>query len=503
MSNYVQTTIFTPKDTLPTTDPNKTIFGAAYDVEFGNISTAITSKYDINTVTIALTGMLNAGGINLTNTVVPANGWYLPSANTLGVATASTQRGTINAAGNWTINAPTSGTALVVNGVASGVIAQFVASNPTIRVQDTGAAGSILELKAVNLKAVINSNWTTTATSLSFQINSTEYLSINTSGNVVVPGPASGVALAVNGAASTAIATFNGANNSGSYIQIQNAAVNIGFLGDAAAVIASGTANNFGIVAAKAGSGIDFGVNGNVKTLSIASAGNVTIAAPTSGTTLVLNALAGGNHAATMTDGTVSVGFVPGSAQMQIGTDSNHPLSLYVNGVTRLNITTAGDIAARGVALCKFKASDSTSSSTTPAADPDLQIALPGSGTWEVEAYLQFGGDATAATHGLNAAFFYTGTINISSMYSWVGCLNASATAATRGTANSITANATTSNVVTTGNIVSGTTDFILMKGKLSASGAGTIGINFGQNATGTGVLTMFRTSYMKITQLS
>lgn len=46
MSNYSQTTFFTPKDSLPTTNPAKTIFGAAYDVEFGNIASAIATKYD-------------------------------------------------------------------------------------------------------------------------------------------------------------------------------------------------------------------------------------------------------------------------------------------------------------------------------------------------------------------------------------------------------------------------------------------------------------------------
>lgn len=47
MSNYTQTTFFTPKDTLPPGDPNKIVLGAAYDVEFGNISGAIGSKQDI------------------------------------------------------------------------------------------------------------------------------------------------------------------------------------------------------------------------------------------------------------------------------------------------------------------------------------------------------------------------------------------------------------------------------------------------------------------------
>jgi hypothetical protein len=61
MSNYTPTTQFGPKDSLPTSNPLKTIYGAAYDTEFNNIAAAITSKYDSNTSTISLTGAMTAG----------------------------------------------------------------------------------------------------------------------------------------------------------------------------------------------------------------------------------------------------------------------------------------------------------------------------------------------------------------------------------------------------------------------------------------------------------
>jgi len=119
MSNYTQTTFFTPKDTLPATDPNKTIFGAAYDVEFGNIQTAINSKQDSGFGT-------SFASINVTGNVAPANGIYLPSANTLGLASNSVLRVSIasdggvflagatgSSQGSGTINA----TGLFVNGI--------------------------------------------------------------------------------------------------------------------------------------------------------------------------------------------------------------------------------------------------------------------------------------------------------------------------------------------------------------------------------------------------
>lgn len=62
MSNYVQTTFFAPKDALPPGNPSKTIFGAAYDVEFGNIATAITSKFDVTN--LATTAQAQTGTSN-------------------------------------------------------------------------------------------------------------------------------------------------------------------------------------------------------------------------------------------------------------------------------------------------------------------------------------------------------------------------------------------------------------------------------------------------------
>lgn len=46
MSDYTQTTDFSAKDNLASGNANKLIKGADFDTEFGNIVTAITSKYD-------------------------------------------------------------------------------------------------------------------------------------------------------------------------------------------------------------------------------------------------------------------------------------------------------------------------------------------------------------------------------------------------------------------------------------------------------------------------
>lgn len=46
MTDFVQTTLFGPKDSLPSGDPEKVILGADFDVEFGNIATSIATKAD-------------------------------------------------------------------------------------------------------------------------------------------------------------------------------------------------------------------------------------------------------------------------------------------------------------------------------------------------------------------------------------------------------------------------------------------------------------------------
>jgi hypothetical protein len=191
MSNYTQVTFFTPKDSLPITDPNKTIFGAAYDVEFANISAAIATKLDstfsnpslvsLNITSVAAVanglglsaantlglyanstlvatfastgitfnvpfsftaaGILTVGGLNVNGTPIPTNGFYLPSANTIGIATNGASVATIGADGGWALGTATGGDkgagtinaqGLFVNGVSvsgAGITVTTAATN--------------------------------------------------------------------------------------------------------------------------------------------------------------------------------------------------------------------------------------------------------------------------------------------------------------------------------------------------------------------------------------
>ena len=98
MANYTQTTFFAPKDSLPANNPAKTIFGAAYDVEFGNLSTAIASKANTNAPTFT-GGMAASGGFTNSGGIVNTGGI------TEGTPTGGNEgSGTINVATGYYLN---------------------------------------------------------------------------------------------------------------------------------------------------------------------------------------------------------------------------------------------------------------------------------------------------------------------------------------------------------------------------------------------------------------
>lgn len=116
MSNYTQTTSFTPKDALLSGNPAKLIKGADFDVEFAAIAAAIATKLDSAqagnpTASIGLAAVNGSASTYMRSDGAPA----------LSQAIAPT----------WTgahIFSPTAGTAITVNNVAgSGSAAVFKA----------------------------------------------------------------------------------------------------------------------------------------------------------------------------------------------------------------------------------------------------------------------------------------------------------------------------------------------------------------------------------------
>ena len=103
MSNYVKSTNFTAKDSLPSGDANKVIRGSEFDTEFNAIQTAVTTKADLAGPTF--TGTATFADVNVSGTVtagtIDLNGGALDNV-TIG--------GSTPAAGTFTAVAGTTGT---------------------------------------------------------------------------------------------------------------------------------------------------------------------------------------------------------------------------------------------------------------------------------------------------------------------------------------------------------------------------------------------------------
>ena len=66
MSNYVKSTNFATKDTLPAGDVNKIVKGTEIDTEFNNIATAVSTKADTTSPTFTGTVTLPSGTVGVT-----------------------------------------------------------------------------------------------------------------------------------------------------------------------------------------------------------------------------------------------------------------------------------------------------------------------------------------------------------------------------------------------------------------------------------------------------
>jgi hypothetical protein len=244
-----------------------------YNLPAGNpvvTGTSISSTVQNNTMTdvaaaltqsvskdgqTAMTGTLNMGnnaisnGASITGTAfipsgsgIPAVGFYLPSANTIGAAAASaaigtwgstgvtapafqpsgnsvvplgmyaggggtslsfstttTLRATVNSTGAWTISAPTAGTAFAINGFPTAtILSLFTSATGTQQsFTDTTRSATIITVAGGYEFKV------TSAHSLSFGANNTSFLSIASAGNITTTAPTSGVGLSVSAVSGT------------------------------------------------------------------------------------------------------------------------------------------------------------------------------------------------------------------------------------------------------------------------------------------------------------
>jgi hypothetical protein len=151
----------------------------------------------------------------------------------------------------------------------------------------------------------------------------------------------------------------------------------------------------------------------------------------------------------------------------------------------------AGDISARGIALCRFKpAATSRTSTTTPTLDPDLQIVLP-TGTYEYEIVGEFDAGASGTNPGIQVGVTFSGSDSSNNADEFI--LGGSAVSA--GPPVNTIFNAPGSLPSTQNNFV--------YKGSFSATTGGTFGLSWAQKTSSTTALILNSLAYMKITQLS
>ena len=203
--------------------------------------------------------MLTGGGLNVTAATIPANGLYLSAANTVALASNTTLRMSVNSTGNITIAAPSSGTAVTLTAAAAGIAVSETDGTVTATQTFAGAAYSIGTTSAhstiirtggtarltitsagaatfsgtlasgaftstgaiagttlagsstatatafIPTGATVPANgmYLSAANTLAWATNSTSRLTLNSTGNFVVPAPTSGVALTVNAVSGT------------------------------------------------------------------------------------------------------------------------------------------------------------------------------------------------------------------------------------------------------------------------------------------------------------
>lgn len=420
-------------------------------------------------------------------------GFYKAGTDVLGISTAGVQRATINASGQMTLNAPSSGTALTVNGLAGAGVAGL-----------QQASGNDVTLSWIQT-SIATWNITNKATSgtLAFN-NGADRLTVNTSGNVTVNAPASGVAVSATGALAANIALFTSGNsattgtadiqinragstansvaqgpsieledttnvtatalqNSGGQTELwqfnasawnqilkvlstRGVVINAPASGTAltvtGAVSATGDGSSVSYYVASGdairwlGTGdsyIDYGTGGAVSTLHIrrnstatevmalGPNGNVTVDAPSAGTALTINGLAGAGVAQVVqaSGNDVSVSWVQTSvATWNITNKATSGTLALNNGADRVTLTTAGNVSIAaptgGVALSVTGLANSyaalvTASTTSGQSfglrvvggttSADVSLAVVNSAN--THAYLQVNGDGSG-TFGFN-----------------------------------------------------------------------------------------------------
>lgn len=314
----------------------------------GNFSALKNTALTSGRVVYSTTGGLETDSANLTfdGTTLTANALTTTSTVTVNGGTANgvaylngskvltTGSGfTYNSTGNLALAAPSSGTALTVNGV-TGNNGTIVISAPTDNAQIRFTDSTVTAYVGIGSFATGSWNFgTSSAHSSSWYTNNSQRVLINSSGNVTINAPSSGAALSVTAvSAGTAIsASANG-----------GVAYSVGG-SDAIRWASSSSASYIDY-----GSTLYFRDNSAFTNhLVLTAAGNVTINAPSSGNAFTLASLSATDairiSCTTTATGGLALGFSAGliANAWNMYTQNTDPLALGTNGSAAINFVTS------------------------------------------------------------------------------------------------------------------------------------------------------------------
>jgi len=123
-------------------------------------------------------GVLTVAGVNLTGTTIPANGWYLPSPNVIGLATNTILRLTLDSNGHFgTVSPATAGYAWTINGIAgSQTMRMYENLNSINSLKDvaTFESGSFTAtLTGCSTAPTITVNWSRNGNAVTLEVTNT------------------------------------------------------------------------------------------------------------------------------------------------------------------------------------------------------------------------------------------------------------------------------------------------------------------------------------------
>jgi hypothetical protein len=274
MSNYSQTTFFTPKDSLPTSNPAKTIFGAAYDVEFGNIAIAIASKYDSTTTSMAGPITITTGAGTTLTIQPPSTSVAALIVTSISGSPAATFNGSDIAFINVNSSVPTN--RAIIQLQQGGTNEARIGVDGTQVLLSDSANSDLCIVSAGNSVRIGTTTGGTTALKI-------------TTGNVTINPPTSGNTLTTTGNnGNYGIAVFGNATTGGSNGLFIDAGTNSSDF----AINCGNQAGSKGLFKVLGDGSFQLGNSGSVQVLSGSSTGSITIAQPTSGVALTMTGVA-------------------------------------------------------------------------------------------------------------------------------------------------------------------------------------------------------------------